>query len=274
MIKTPCELPRTRSPQEALRRGTSCCCYFEFYTNSSLPGQGSGRYGGAPDARGLARCSRRWGAWRPFPPLPAWLPSSPIHRPLCVQQLEDGLPIHVRGDVQTCDVQDGGGQVNVEDDVGVPGGGRESGLGSERWCPASFTRGSGGWGDGGQQGPQRSLCGPVQWDLPLPHPLPWCPDTPHWPPCGCFFGQECPPCSPLSEQRAPTFKSHPDPEPSPGPISDPLRQMLAPSLALAGQARSGLRASTPAGPSAGKFLLQPPAQPSLSPPCGLCSRSL
>lgn len=77
MIKTPCELPRTRSPQEALRRGTSCCCYFEFYTNSSLPGQGSGRYGGAPDARGLATCSRRWG---PGAPSPHCLLGSPPHR--------------------------------------------------------------------------------------------------------------------------------------------------------------------------------------------------
>src|SRR3712207_7211948 len=49
---------------------------------------------------------------------------SPIHGPLRVQQLEDGFPVHIRGDVQTCDVQDGGGQVDVEHDVGIPGGGR------------------------------------------------------------------------------------------------------------------------------------------------------
>ena len=51
---------------------------------------------------------------------------SPICRPLCVQQLEDGFPVHIRGDVQSCDVQDGGGQVNVEDNVGIPEGGMES----------------------------------------------------------------------------------------------------------------------------------------------------
>lgn len=35
--------------------------------------------------------------------------------------------IHIRGDVQPSDVQDGGGQVDAEDDVGIPEGGEGEG---------------------------------------------------------------------------------------------------------------------------------------------------
>lgn len=56
------------------------------------------------------------------PSFPGSVPFSPVHWPLRVQELEDGLPIHVCRDVQSGDVQDGGGQVDVEDDVGDPEG--------------------------------------------------------------------------------------------------------------------------------------------------------
>lgn len=123
------------------------------------------------------------GAQRPFP-------SSPIHRPLRVQQLQDGLPIHVRGDVQTRDVQDGGGQVDVEDDVGIPWGGRETRLGhlSRGAQPPSLRRGvAGGMEVARDQGPEgrrlgldhslypslsAPLCDPAHLNLPSPHLCP------------------------------------------------------------------------------------------------------
>lgn len=71
-----------------------------------------------------------WGAWHPSTrPVP-----SPIRWPLCVQKLEDGFPVHIRGDVQPSNVQDGGGQVDVEDDVGIPEGGRER----RTWSPGQW----------------------------------------------------------------------------------------------------------------------------------------
>lgn len=44
---------------------------------------------------------------------------SPVHHAVCVQELEDGLAVHVWGNVHPCDVQDGGRQVYVQHDVGV-----------------------------------------------------------------------------------------------------------------------------------------------------------
>lgn len=38
-----------------------------------------------------------------------------------VQQFENRLAIHIGGCVESGNIQDGGGQVDVEDDVGVPG---------------------------------------------------------------------------------------------------------------------------------------------------------
>lgn len=83
----------------------------------------------------------------PSPPAPALLPCSPIHWPFRIQQLEDGLPIHIRGDVQTGNVQDGGGQVDVEDDVGIPeGGGEKRTRPPGQWCPG--LAGEKGWLEG------------------------------------------------------------------------------------------------------------------------------
>ncbi len=45
--------------------------------------------------------------------------SSPVHHAVCVQELEDGLAVHVWRNVHPCDVQDGGRQVYVQHDVGV-----------------------------------------------------------------------------------------------------------------------------------------------------------
>lgn len=177
----------------------------------------------------------------PEAPSPQYLlsvPSSPIYWPLCVQQLEDGFPIHIRGDVETCDVQDGRGQVNVEDDVGVPGGGRGTRLGHLSGGAHVVPLGRGrlvGWRSPGMEAlKMRKLrlchflhlcpqCSPLWPNSAGPRPSPTsylcAPDTrqglgftgPTWPLRGCFFCQECPPCSSLFEQMTPPFKSHPNP---------------------------------------------------------------
>ena len=50
---------------------------------------------------------------------PFWLHIPPVDWSLYVQQLEEGLAVHVRRDVHASDVQDGGCQVNVQHHVRV-----------------------------------------------------------------------------------------------------------------------------------------------------------
>jgi len=45
--------------------------------------------------------------------------TSPVHDTVCVQELEDGLAIHVWWNIHSCNIQDGRGQVYVQHDVWV-----------------------------------------------------------------------------------------------------------------------------------------------------------
>lgn len=45
----------------------------------------------------------------------------PVHMSVSVEQFEDGLAIHVWWNIEPCDVQNSGGQVDVQYNVGVAG---------------------------------------------------------------------------------------------------------------------------------------------------------
>jgi hypothetical protein len=58
-------------------------------------------------------------------------PSVPVDRFVCVQEFEDGLAVHIRGNIGTGHVQQCGSQVNVQHHMRVTAGGHKSRWGRE-----------------------------------------------------------------------------------------------------------------------------------------------